>query len=125
MRKHLLVLAAIALVAPCLVAQSQPPYDPATEASLKGTVEELRLDPPTGGKPTAYLVIKNGEEKIQVFLCPKSFLDEMGVTFTMGDAVQITGSKVKQGSADLVLAREVIKSGDTLTLRFKDGKPAW
>ncbi len=125
MRKHFLVLAAIALVTPCLVAQTQPQYDPATEAELKGTVEELKLVPPTGGKPIAYLVIKNGEEKTQVFLCPKSFLDEMGVTFAMGDAVQITGSKVKQGSADLILAREVTKSGDTVTLRFKDGKPAW
>jgi hypothetical protein len=125
MRKHFLVLAAIALVSPSVVAQSQPKYDPATEAKLKGTVEELRLDPPTGGKPVAYLVIKSGDDKTQVFLCPKSFLDEMGVTFAMGDAVQITGSKVKRDGADLILAREVIKSGDTLTLRFNDGKPAW
>ncbi len=124
-RKYLLVFALIALVAPATVAQSQPQYDPATETSLKGTVEELKLVPPTGGKPVAYLVIKNGEEKAQVFLCPKSFLDEMGVTFAMGDAVEVIGSKVKQDGADLILAREVIKSGDTVTLRFKDGKPAW
>lgn len=125
MRKHLLVLAAIALVAPSAFAQSQPQYDSATEAKLKGTVEELRLDPPSGGKPVAYLVIKNGEEKTQVFLCPKSFLDEMGVTFVTGDSVEITGSKIKQNGADVILAREVTKSGDTVTLRFSDGKPAW
>ena len=124
-RKHLLVVAAIALVASSALAQSPPQYDPATEAKLKGTVEELTLDPPTGGKPVAYLVIKNGEEKTQVFLCPKSFLDEMGVTFAMGDSVQIAGSKVKRNGADLILAREVTKSGDTVTLRFGDGKPAW
>lgn len=125
MRKHLLALAAIALIAASALAQSQLQYDPATEAKLKGTVEELKLDPPSGGKPVAYLIIKNGEEKTQVFLCPKSFLDEMGVTFATGDSVQVTGSKVKQNGADLILAREVAKSGDTLTLRFKDGKPAW
>lgn len=125
MRRHLLVLAAIAVVTPSVLAQSQPKYDPATEAEFKGTVEELKLDPPTGGKPVAYLVIKKGEEKTQVFLCPKSFLDEMGVTFATGDAVQITGSKIKQNGADVILAREVTKSGDTVTLRFKDGKPAW
>jgi hypothetical protein len=124
-RKHLLAFAAIALVAPYAVAQSPPQYDPATEAKLKGTVEELRLDPPTGGKPVAYLVVKNGEDKTQVFLCPKSFLDEMGGKFAMGDSVEVTGSKIKQNGADLILAREVTKSGDTLTLRFSDGKPAW
>jgi hypothetical protein len=124
-RKHLLVFAVIVLVAPFAVAQSQPQYDAATEANLKGTVEELKLVPPTGGKPVAYLVIQSGEDKTQIFLCPKSFLDEMGVTFAMGDPVQVTGSKIKQNGADLFLAREVSKSGDTLTLRFKDGKPAW
>ena len=125
MRKHLLLLAALALVAPSALAQSQPTYDSANEAKLKGTVEELKVDTPAGGKPVAYLVLKNGEEKTQVYLCPKSFLDEMGVTFATGDSVQVTGSKIKQGSADLILAREVTKSGDTLTLRFGDGKPAW
>lgn len=125
MRKHLLILATIALVMPSAWGQAQPQYDPATETTLKATVEEMKLDPPTGGKPIVYLVIKKGEEKTQVFLCPKSFLDEVGVTFAAGDPVEITGSKVKQNGADLILAREVIKSGDDLTLRFKDGKPAW
>lgn len=125
MRKHLLLIASLGLLAASALAQSQPQYDPATEAKLKGTVEELKLEPPSGGKPVAYLVVKDGENKTQVFLCPKSFLDEMGVTFAMGDSVQITGSKVKANGADLILAREVTKSGDTVTLRFSDGKPAW
>jgi hypothetical protein len=125
MRKHLLILAAIALVASTILAESLPQYDSSTETNVKGTVEELKLDPPSGGKPVAYLVIKNGDQKTQVYLCPKKFLDEMGVTFAAGDSVEVAGSKVKQDGADLILAREVTKSGDTLTLRFKDGKPAW
>jgi len=124
-RKHLLILAAIAFVAPSVLAQSQPQYDAATETKVKGTVESVKLEPPAGGKPVAYLLIKNGEQKTQVFLCPKSFLDDMGVTFAAGDVVEVTGSKVKQDGADLILARLVTKSGDDLTLRFKDGKPAW
>jgi len=121
----LFALTAIGLLVPATFAQALPKYDPATEVKLKGTVEELRFQPATGGKQDAYLVLKNGEEKIQVFLCPKSFLDEMGVTFSQGDDVEVTGSKVKQDSADLILARQVVKGGDTTTLRFPDGKPAW
>jgi hypothetical protein len=49
----------------------------------------------------------------------------MGVVFKADDAIEVTGSKVKQDGAELTLAREVVKGGDTLTLRFKDGKPAW
>ena len=123
--KNLLLLTAFALLAAGAFAQAPASYDAATEAKVKGIVEELKLDPPTGGKPVAYLVIKNGEDKVRIFLCPKTFLDEMGVSFVTGDSVQVTGSKVKQGGADVILAREVTKSGDTVTLRFTDGKPAW
>lgn len=124
MAKKLVRLAALSLAVSAL-AQGPPKYDPATETKVKGTVEEFKLLPPSGGKPTAYLVVKSGQQTVQVFLCPKSFLDDMGASFKVADAVEITGSKVTQDSADLILAREVAKGDDVLTLRFKDGKPAW
>ena len=123
-QKHLLKLA-IAVLATSALAQAPPKYDPATETKLKGVVEELKFVPPSGGKPVAYLVMKSGQDSVQVFLCPKSFLDDMGASFKPADAVEVTGSKVKQDGADMILAREVVKGDDTLTLRFKDGKPAW
>jgi len=108
---------------------SSPKYDRATETTLKGTVEELRLVPPSGTKPIAYLLTQTGPDKskdtIQVYLCPKSFLDDLGIAFKADESIQITGSKVKQDGSDLILAREVVKSGETLTFRFQDGKPAW
>ena len=109
--------------------QASPKYDRATETTLKGTVEELRLVPPSGNKPIAYLLTQTGPDKskdtIEVFLCPKSFLDNLGIAFKADESIQIIGSKVKQDGADLILAREVVKSGETLTFRFEDGKPAW
>lgn len=123
---RLLKIAAFACFATGALAQASPKYDPATETKFKGVVQELKLVPPSGGKPVAYLLLKSSPDATQVFLCPKKFLDEMGVIFAADDAIEITGSKVKQDGADLTLAREVVlKDGDTLTLRFKDGKPAW
>lgn len=103
----------------------QPKYDPATEATLKGSIESLKLVPPDGPKAVAYLVMKSGDASLDIYLCPKSFLDQMGVVLKAGDAIQLVGSKITQAGADLTLAREVTRDGDTLTLRFKDGKPAW
>jgi hypothetical protein len=124
-----LLLAAIALVATSAFSQAPPKYDPATETTVKVTVEELKLVPPTGGKAIAYLVTKTGPDKekdaVQIFLCPKSFLDEMGIAFKADEAIEVKGSKVKQDGADLILAREMIKGGDTITFRFPNGKPAW
>jgi len=118
-------VAAIIILVATECSQALPKYDPATETKVKGGVEQLKPVPPTGLKPLAYLVLKSGQDTVQVFLCPKSFLAEMGVSFKAGDEIEVTGSKVKQGDEDLILAREVVKGGDTLTLRFKDGKPAW
>jgi hypothetical protein len=109
--------------------QAPPKYDPATETTVKGTVLELRIVPPTGPKPFAYLATQVGPDKgkdvVQIFLCPKKFLDDVGLTFKTDDAIQVTGSKVKQDGADLILAREVIKGEEKWTFRFQDGKPAW
>jgi hypothetical protein len=122
---RLLKLAAIAFVTTSAFCQAPPKYDPATEGKFKGVVAELKFVPPTGGKPVAYLVMKSGSDAMDVFLCPKKFLEDMGVEFKANDEIEVTGSKIKQNGADLTLAREVVKGGDTLTLRFKDGKPAW
>ncbi len=105
--------------------QAVPKYDKSTETTVKGAVSELKLVPPDGPKPVAYLTLKTGSDTAQIFLCPKKFLDDMGIAFKADDAVQVVGSKVKQDSGDLILAREVTLNGETITFRFADGKPAW
>jgi hypothetical protein len=122
---NFLKLAAIVFLVASAFSQTPLKYDTATESKFKGVVAELKFVPPSGAKPVAYLVMKSGADSVQVFLCPKKFLDDMGVVFKADDEIEVTGSKVKQDGADLTLAREVVKGGDTLTLRFKDGRPAW
>jgi hypothetical protein len=48
-----------------------------------------------------------------------------GLGFSKGDEIALTGSKVKQGDADLILVREVVKGNDTLVLRDDKGNPVW
>jgi len=106
-----------------LLAQAGPKYDTATEAKFKGTVEELKMPPKA--KDIAYLTIKSGPDTFDIYLCPKSFIDDMGVSFAKGDEIAFTGSKIKQGDSDMVLAREVVKGTDTLVLRDEKGNPVW
>ena len=105
-------------------ASAPPKYDVSTETKMKGIVEELKFLPPSGAKPQARLLIKSGTDDVEVYLCPKKFLDDMGVTFNKGDEIQVTGSKVKLDGAELTLAR-VSKGEDKLILRFDNGKPVW
>lgn len=118
-------LAVLLLAGAFSAAQAGPKYDPATEAKFKGTIEELKLPPKGEEKDIAYLTIKSGADTLQLYLCPKSYMDDMGVSFAKGDEITFTGSKVKQGDADLILTREVVKGTDTLVLRDDKGNPVW
>jgi hypothetical protein len=124
--KFSILVGVATLLCSVVSAQAHPPkYDPATETKMKGVVEELKLPPKGQEKEAAHLLIKNGDDMIDIYLCPKSFMDDMGVTFTKGDEIAFTGSKVKQDGADLMLAREVKKGQDTLVLRDDKGNPVW
>jgi hypothetical protein len=117
------VIAVFLLAALCAAQAGAPKYDSSTETKLKGTVEELKMPP--NAKEIAHLLIKDGTGTLDLYLCPKSFMDDMGVTFAKGDEVAFTGSKVKQGDGEMILAREVVKGTDTLILRDDKGNPVW
>jgi hypothetical protein len=102
-----------------------PKYDLQTETKIKGTVDEVKLPPKGSEKEIAHLLVKDGTNSIDVYLCPKTFLDDMGMSFAKGDEITMTGSKVKQGDADLFLVREIAKGNDTLVLRDPKGDPVW
>jgi len=100
-------------------------YDLTTETKMKGTVQELKMPAKENSKEGAHLLVKSGDNTIDVYLCPKSFLEDMGSSLAKGDEVSITASKVKEGGEDVFLAREVVKGNDTLVLRDDKGKPVW
>ena len=106
-------------------AASLPKYDVQAETKIKGTVEEVKLPPKGSEKEIAHLQVKDGANSIDVYLCPKTFLDDMGMSFTKGDEITMTGSKVKQSDADLFLVREIVKGNDTFVLRDPKGGPVW
>ena len=119
------LLCTVALVAQKAQGTSPPKYDVHTETRMKGTVEEVKVPPKGSEKEVAHLLLKTGTDTVDVYLCPKSFVDDMGVSFSKGDEIALTGSKVRQSEADLILAREVVKGNDTLVLRDGKGNPIW
>jgi hypothetical protein len=104
---------------------SPPKYDLNTEAKIKVTVEEVKIPPKGSDKEIAHLLVKDGTGSVDIYLCPKSFFDDMGMSFTKGDEIAITGSKIKLGETDLILAREIVKGNDTFAFRDGKGEPAW
>ena len=128
-RQIIFLMLFVALVAGDVSAQkkpsSGPKYDLQTETKIKGTVDEVKLPPKGSEKEIAHLQVKDGANSIDAYLCPKTFLDDMGMSFAKGDEITMTGSKVKQGDADLFLVREIVKGNDSFVLRDAKGEPVW
>jgi hypothetical protein len=102
-----------------------PKYDSQTETKAKGVVEDLKVF--TLGKRNDYteLMVKSGNDTLEIYLSPKPFEDEMGISFAKGDEISITGSKIKEEDGDVILAREIVKGVDTFMFRDDKGKPVW
>ena len=102
-----------------------PKYDLQTEAKTTGVIEEVNLLSFGTRKDFTELIVKSGEDKVHIYLCPKPYQEEMGMSFSKGDEIAVTGSKVKQEAADVILARQLVKGTDTLLFRDDKGKPVW
>lgn len=106
-------------------ASSPTKYDLQTELKTKGVVDEVNLLSFGTRKDFTELIIKSGDDKVHIYVCPKPFQEEMGITFTKGDEIAVTGSKVKQETSEVILARELIRGTDTLMFRDDKGNPVW
>jgi len=104
---------------------SLPKYDLHTETKTKGVVDEVNLLCVGTREDFTELIIKNGDDKIRIYLCPKPFQEEMGISVNKGDQIAVAGSKVKQEGSDMILARELVKGTDTLLLGDDKGNPVW
>jgi hypothetical protein len=102
-----------------------PKYDLHTETKIKGVVDAVNLLSVGTRKDFTEIVIKSGDDSSHIYLCPKPFEEEMGISFTKGDQIAVTGSKVKQDASDVILARELVKGTDTVLFRDDKGKPVW
>jgi hypothetical protein len=130
--KTSVALSLVLLIVPMFAqtAAAPPNYDSKTETKTKGVIEEIKTL--TVGKRTDYTeaIVKSGDDKIEIYLSPKPFQDEMGINFAKGDEISVTGSRVKQEGdkqepTSVILAREIVKGTDTLMFRDDKGKPVW
>jgi hypothetical protein len=102
-----------------------PIYNPATEITVKGTVEAVNQVTGRGGWGGTHLQLKTESETLDVHVGPSWFLTQSKIVFAKGDQVEVTGSKVKFANGDALLAREITKGDQKLTLRNENGFPVW
>jgi hypothetical protein len=104
-----------------------PKYDKSTEAVFKGTVDEVKdRQCPVSGGMGAHLVLKLTDgSSLQVHLALTKFVNQYELVFHKGDAIEVTGVKVKFEGVDTIFARKIKKGEDEYLFRDGDGKPLW
>jgi len=130
------VVASAMLATPAL---AQPPggrgmgpgmrYDKTQEVTLKGTIEDVvqrtGMGRMAGGSTGTHLMLKTETETIEVFVGPTRWLEQQKVTFTKGEAIEVTGAHTMFGQTAGLIAREITMGEKTVTLRNADGIPVW
>lgn len=102
-----------------------PPYNKATETTIKGPIAEVKLvETPSGMKGTR-LMMKQGQQTIEVYAGPEPFFSGQHVTFTKGTTIEVIGSKVQVQGSPALVARQIKMGGKTIVIRDEAGKPAW
>lgn len=101
-------------------------YNSATEMTLTGTIESVKTMPSQGrGGGGLHLILAVSSGSIDVHVGPASFVASKHVTFAKGDALIVVGSKVTIDGQDALIAREIKKGDQVLTLRDAKGFPLW
>jgi hypothetical protein len=108
-------------------------YEPATAETLYAEVISVeRMTPatsrPMGGRGRSggiHLLVKANDQTVEVHLGPSWYLDNQNFTIAPGDRIEIKRSRVSIPRGEFLIASQVKKGNEILTLRNEEGFPAW
>lgn len=107
-------------------------YDAENTQTISGTIETIGTFRPTpdAAPGRRYRVQTEDEDRVvTVYGGPQQFHQQQerrqGVELNRGDEIEVTGSEVEVGRRTVLLAQEITKDGETLTLRDEQGQPEW
>ena len=100
-------------------------YDPSTETTVKGTVEEVKQVSGQHGWNGTHLMLRTEAGQMDVHAGPSSYIAAQGFSFAKGDQIEVLGSKVELGGSEALIAREIKQGDKTLMLRNAQGIPQW
>jgi hypothetical protein len=113
----------IAFMAASAQTAPTPKYDKSSEVKVKGTIDEVITG--TDKDSTVHVMVTTDKGPIDVLVAPEKFLKDMEITLAKGETIEVTGSQVTVDGKPVMLAREVIRSGDVMAMRDDKGKPVW
>ena len=101
-------------------------YDPKAVETISGEVTKLdRITPAQGMSGGIHMTVTTDKETISVHLGPSWYIENQDVKIEPKDKVEVKGSRITFGGKPAIIATEVRKGNEVLTLRDESGFPAW
>ncbi len=102
-----------------------PSYDPKTETTITGVIQEVKEVPSPGRGSGTHLVVKTEKDVLDIHVGPTWYLKQQKYAFVKDDQIEVIGSQVKYQGDDVIVARQIKKGSNTWTLRDVRGIPLW
>lgn len=101
-------------------------YNPQTVETVSGEVESVdKLTPMKGMADGVHLTVKTDKETISVHLGPSWYIENQDMEIAPTDKITVQGSRITHEGKAAIIAAEVQKGDEVLTLRNESGIPAW
>ena len=101
-------------------------YNLNTVETITGEVISVdKITPVKGMSWGIHLILKTDKETISVHLGPAWFMDKQKIKINPKDKVTVTGSRITYEGKPAIIASEIKKGEETITIRDKNGYPVW
>jgi hypothetical protein len=101
-------------------------YNPQTVETITGEVLSVdQMMPMKGMSYGIHIVLKTNKETIPVHLGPGWYIENQDMTIAPKDKIEVTGSRITFEGDPTLIAAEVKKGDEVLTLRDANGFPVW
>lgn len=101
-------------------------YNPQTVETISGEVVAVdKIMPQKGMSYGVQLMVKTDKETIPVHLGPAWYIENQSIKIAPKDKVEVKGSRITFAGKPAIIASEIKKGDDVLTLRDTNGFPVW
>jgi len=101
-------------------------YNPQTVESITGEVVSVdKITPVKGMSYGVHVLVKTDKETISVHLGPGWYLENQDVKIAATDKIEVKGSRITFEGKPALIAAEMKKGDEVLTLRDANGFPVW
>jgi hypothetical protein len=101
-------------------------YNPQTVETIAGEVLSVdQITPMKGMSYGVHIVVKTDKETIPVHLGPGWYIENQDMKIAPKDKIEVKGSRVTFEGNPTLIAAEVKKGDEVLTLRDANGFPVW